>query len=813
MAETKKYKTVRKETPKKVYAERAETKAPDMDKEDIRAAALAYARYLRENGLEPGDATFVEPESLGVNIEESKRRQAQAEAQAKAKAEAQARAKAEAQAKAKAAAQAKAKAEAQAKAKAAAQAKAKAEAQAKAKAEAQARAKAEAKARARAEAQAMAKAAAQAKAKAEARTRSKAEAQARAKAAAQARMQAEQEAEIEARLTMLHIDSAEELKKMEPAPVKKKAPSKKNETSAVKKADAEAERKKKASQAKKQEQAKKKEQAKKQEQAKKKEKAQAKENKEREKAQKEKEKRLRAEKRAAEKREAKKHAPKKKPQKSKAFRPVQKSSPLAAIVEFHDNLQDRIDKVVSSIGMDFAKGTHQIASSYRLSRRSIGMAILVITLLASALLIIFDRFTVYEYAYNGKVLGYVSDQEEVTDILDVAGEKLSQNLNSETGVKFVANQNITFNEVDSRGKSTDDADTAVNKLIYLTDIETEAFGIYDGDRIVAIVKDSKEAETLLNETKDELSRPDSGMTLVSSEFINPLDIKPINVLLSSVQSSAAAREQMVKGGEMETFHIVEEGETLEGLADEFGVEDINIYDENNSEPVTEVEQGDKVCIRSTVDPVNVKMVESGKMKETIEYKTIKKESDEYYKGDSFVEQKGKNGVQIFEGSITKVAGEVTDRKEDSIEIIEEKKDKIILVGTKERPKTAPTGTFAMPIQSYVITSEFGGRWGRMHEGMDFGAGTGTPIYAADGGKVVRAGWYSGYGLCVEIDHEHGKLTRYGHCSRLLVSPGDMVYQGQEIAKVGNTGHSFGSHLHFEVRINGSPQNPRNYINP
>ena len=347
----------------------------------------------------------------------------------------------------------------------------------------------------------------------------------------------------------------------------------------------------------------------------------------------------------------------------------------------------------------------------------------------------------------------------------------------------------------------------------MTDIETEAYAVYDGDNVVAIVKDSSDAEALLNQTKAELSVPDPGMQLVSSDFINKLDARPVNVLLGSVQSNDAARNLMVNGGEMATYHIVEEGETAESIAEQFGADVLDIYDETNSGNVTEIEQGDRVCIRNVVEPVKVEMVETGKLKETVEFETIKKETDKYYKGDTYLEQEGSDGVQIFEGTITKVAGEVTDRDEVSIEVIKEKKDKIILVGTAERPKTAATGTFQMPIEHYVVTSEWGGRWGRMHEGMDFGAPTGTSIYASDGGKIIRAGWFSGHGLCVEIDHGNNVVTRYSHCSRVLVNVGDLVYQGQEIAKVGNTGHSFGSHLHFEVRVNGSSQNPRKYVNP
>ena len=199
------------------------------------------------------------------------------------------------------------------------------------------------------------------------------------------------------------------------------------------------------------------------------------------------------------------------------------------------------------------------------------------------------------------------------------------------------------------------------------------------------------------------------------------------------------------------------------------------------------------------------------MRETIEYETIKKESDDYYEGDTHIEQEGIDGIQIFEGTITKVGGEVTKRKADKIDTVREKQDKIILIGTAERPRTAPTGTYVMPIHNYVLTSNFGFRWGRLHAGIDMGAPTGTPIYATDGGTVVKSEYYSGYGNVVFIQHEDGRQTRYAHCSQLLVTYGEKVYQGQLIALVGNTGHSFGSHLHFEVVLNGSPVNPRPFL--
>lgn len=117
-----------------------------------------------------------------------------------------------------------------------------------------------------------------------------------------------------------------------------------------------------------------------------------------------------------------------------------------------------------------------------------------------------------------------------------------------------------------------------------------------------------------------------------------------------------------------------------------------------------------------------------------------------------------------------------------------------------------------PVQNATISSNFGIRWGRPHQGVDLAAPTGTPIMAAETGKVVYSGWKSGYGNFVAIDHGHGYLTHYAHCSKLLVRTGQRVRKGEQIARVGSTGHSTGPHLHFEVIAQGVPRNPVKYIN-
>ena len=110
-----------------------------------------------------------------------------------------------------------------------------------------------------------------------------------------------------------------------------------------------------------------------------------------------------------------------------------------------------------------------------------------------------------------------------------------------------------------------------------------------------------------------------------------------------------------------------------------------------------------------------------------------------------------------------------------------------------------------------VTSPFGWRWGRMHEGIDIGAASGTPIRAAAAGTVIYAGWLGGYGNLSVIDHGGGVATAYGHQSGLAAGNGAFVAQGQVIGYVGSTGHSTGPHLHFEVRVNGVPQDPLGYL--
>jgi murein DD-endopeptidase MepM/ murein hydrolase activator NlpD len=124
---------------------------------------------------------------------------------------------------------------------------------------------------------------------------------------------------------------------------------------------------------------------------------------------------------------------------------------------------------------------------------------------------------------------------------------------------------------------------------------------------------------------------------------------------------------------------------------------------------------------------------------------------------------------------------------------------------------AAPDVWLLPLKGYRYTSPYGIRWGKLHAGVDLAAPEGTPFHAVHSGTVKLARWYSGYGNAVIIQHDDGVETLYGHASKVLVQEGQKVQAGDVIALTGNTGYSYGSHVHLEVHINGKPIDPIPYL--
>jgi hypothetical protein len=179
---------------------------------------------------------------------------------------------------------------------------------------------------------------------------------------------------------------------------------------------------------------------------------------------------------------------------------------------------------------------------------------------------------------------------------------------------------------------------------------------------------------------------------------------------------------------------------------------------------------------------------------------------------------GQGGVLIAEHSLSMDElqramadlDQLTNQRTDVMTVIEsrlfEQKIKKMMVPTEQPVKDVSLGsTFGWRIDPFTGRSA-------LHSGLDFPAEPGTPIFAAAGGVVVTQEFHPQYGKMIEVDHGNDLITRYAHTSRVLVKKGDLIKRGQKIAEVGNTGRSTGSHLHFEVLVQGVPQDPQKFLN-
>lgn len=261
---------------------------------------------------------------------------------------------------------------------------------------------------------------------------------------------------------------------------------------------------------------------------------------------------------------------------------------------------------------------------------------------------------------------------------------------------------------------------------------------------------------------------------------------------------------------------VKSGDTFYGIAEEYDISLTELLALNPGYDVELLHEGDELMIAQAVPYLTVVNVERQSYVRDIPYEIEYTDDPSMYQGDTEVISAGQYGKADVTANVTYINGEETTREVVASVTLRQSVAEHQLRGTKERPSWFPTGSFRWPCYG-TITSYFGYRssptYGASsyHEGIDIANGTGTPIYASDGGTVTESGWYGGFGYYIEIDHGNGFQSSYGHLSSMVVSAGDHVYKGQLIAYMGSTGISSGSHCDFRIYVNGTPVDPLNYL--
>ena len=419
--------------------------------------------------------------------------------------------------------------------------------------------------------------------------------------------------------------------------------------------------------------------------------------------------------------------------------------------------------------------------------------------------------TAYEYSYNGQKLGLVKEKDDVLQITDLVQGALTEEKNMK--IVIDAKDDITFHRKLALDESQiDDSEQVLKRLTYMGDLKVKATGIYVDGKKIGAVQDRKTAEKALKDVADKYTKEGDNIEVESVRFLEKVDIKTANTDLEDLHSEEEMVDLLCTSGEKETVHKVVAGDTLHSIAKKYDVWEDQLLADNKGINSKKLELGSNIIVKQQAPVLTYEVVEKITYDKVIEHKVEEQKSADIYEGMTETQQAGSDGLSEITARVTLQNGKKVEEEDLVTTVKEEPVTEVVLVGTKERPPTVGSGKYIWPLKdSFTQSSGFGSRWGRQHKGIDLAVSVGTTVYAADGGTVVEAQYSGSYGNVVMIDHQNGQETRYAHNSKLLVKKGDKVYQGQPIAKSGNTGRSTGPHVHFEIRFNGEPRNPLNYL--
>ena len=307
---------------------------------------------------------------------------------------------------------------------------------------------------------------------------------------------------------------------------------------------------------------------------------------------------------------------------------------------------------------------------------------------------------------------------------------------------------------------------------------------------------------------------DYELGLMSLQFGDTVEVVESYLQDYELTSLDTAIEEVTKDQEKEQIYEVVSGDTLSQIAEknEIPLADLIAMNETIENENSMIRAGDELIVTVSEPELSVERVEEVYYEEDYEAEIVYVDNDNWYTTEMKTLQEPSAGHRIVVANVSYRNNEETAREILKEEITYEAVPKIVERGTKIPP------TYIKPLSGGRQSSGFGRRKAptrgasSYHKGIDWATPVGTAVMASSAGTVVRAGWGSGYGYVVYINHADGRQTRYGHLSKVLVSPGQQVAQGQKIALSGNTGVSTGPHVHFEMLIGGSQVNPLKYLN-
>ncbi|MEK6263279.1 MAG: peptidoglycan DD-metalloendopeptidase family protein [Clostridium sp.] len=395
-----------------------------------------------------------------------------------------------------------------------------------------------------------------------------------------------------------------------------------------------------------------------------------------------------------------------------------------------------------------------------LKKNKTSISVIIITLIVTANILYFNVYRVcgYKVSIGGNTITFVKSKKEFTRIYNELRSEVKSKYNN-----VIITEDFTLDKaqvVDYNMFLSGDNLKAV--MLKKFDILVDVFLMKSDGEKVAYVESEKVGEEVLNSVKVYYSKK----TVMD------------NVRNIDIENKISYEHSVIKLGDLHKNHEI--------------ISDLIEYNDKAKKPL-----------------ITVKVVGSITKEQNIYPATIMKSSSKLKEGVNKVEKEGVNGVKKVTTEIIALNNNTVSQKSLKEEIITKVQNKEILVGNY-KPIILTNANIISPSRG-SISSNFGMRWGKMHQGVDIAANLGTTINAVLDGTVIFAGWQDGYGKVIQLSHIGGIQTTYAHCSFIDVKKGETIKQGEKIGEVGSTGNSTGPHLHFEVRKNGEPQNPEKYV--
>ena len=413
--------------------------------------------------------------------------------------------------------------------------------------------------------------------------------------------------------------------------------------------------------------------------------------------------------------------------------------------------------------------------------------------------------------FNGKEIGIISAEadfekaeREVQQRISYAENDKTLNLSANFSLKIISDSDRILSY-----------DQLANEMLEASDEKlTEAWGIYIDGKFIAAVEDNEKIQKALSERL--LNYKVDGEVRDLS-YKNKIEYTQGIYLQDSVMEEKPAIEMLTSSTEKKGVYIAKAGDTSVSVCQMYNMSLEDFTKLNPYNASTSLKNGQVINVIETESFLPIKYVKDFETLSFLDYETVEYETSALNVGVRSVLVKGAVGEKISNTEVTYVDGIERSRRTVRSVVTKEPVIEQIGIGTyaaRPDPNCRPvtgSGEMGWPLDGGWISDTFISD--RNHKGLDIAANEGTDIYAAADGVVISAGWNSGgYGYMVQIDHLNGYQTVYGHMSSVFAVENQTVTKGQLIGAVGDTGNSYGSHLHFEVRYMGVCLDPELFLN-